>query len=184
MTYRRTFEALVLTAFLTATGSAAQAETEQYPDWRGEWTTVFPRVPGQQLRFDPSKPYGKGQEAPLTEEYKKIYEDNLAEVAAGKGSVFSSGNAGPSSGIKIKLTALAASRLMTLILLSSIKSSGLAALMAASMMGRTRSRYDASSFAFKSISNQAPIVRESRGSTARPTCSSSSNVLVAVSRSS
>jgi hypothetical protein len=88
MTYRRTFEALVLAAFLTATGSAARAETEQYPDWRGEWTAVFPRMPGQQLRFDPSKPYGKGQEAPLTEEYKKVYEANLAEVAAGKQGLF------------------------------------------------------------------------------------------------
>jgi hypothetical protein len=88
MSYRRTFETLVLAAVLTATGSAAQAETEQYPDWRGEWTMVNPRMPGQQLRFDPSKPYGKGQEAPLTDEYKKIYEDNLAEVAAGKQGIF------------------------------------------------------------------------------------------------
>jgi hypothetical protein len=86
MTYRRTFEALVLAAFLTATVSAAHAE--QYPDWRGEWAAVFPRMPGQQLRFDPSKPYGEGQQAPLTDEYKKIYADNLAEVAAGKQGLF------------------------------------------------------------------------------------------------
>jgi hypothetical protein len=24
----------------------------------GEWTTVIPRLPGQQLRFDPNKPFG------------------------------------------------------------------------------------------------------------------------------
>jgi hypothetical protein len=88
MTHRRLFEVLVLAAFLTATASAAQAETKQYPDWRGEWAAIFARQPGQQLRFDPSKPYGKAQEAPLTEEYKKIYEANLAEVAAGKQGIF------------------------------------------------------------------------------------------------
>jgi len=68
--------------------AGAQAEEKKYPNWRGEWTTVAPRLPGQQLRFDPNKPYGKGQEAPLTEEYKKIYEDNLAELAQGRQGLF------------------------------------------------------------------------------------------------
>ncbi len=88
MAYRRIFEAAAVVAFLTATASATQAQTKQYPDWRGEWTAVSPRMPGQQLRFDPSKPYGKGQEAPLTEEYQKIWEDNLAEVAKGRQGIF------------------------------------------------------------------------------------------------
>src|SRR5947207_21335 len=60
-----------------------KAQDKSYPNWKGEWTTVIPRLPGQQLRFDPNKPYGKGQEAPLTEEYLKIYQANLAEQAEG-----------------------------------------------------------------------------------------------------
>jgi hypothetical protein len=40
------------------------------------------------LRFDPSKPFSKGQEAPLTPEYQKIHEDNLAEIAKGGQGLF------------------------------------------------------------------------------------------------
>ena len=90
MFYRGTFEALALAALLlvTAGGMQAPAEEKKYPNWKGEWASIVPRMPGQQLRFDPSKPYGKGQEAPLTEEYKKIYEDNLAEQALGRQGIF------------------------------------------------------------------------------------------------
>jgi hypothetical protein len=83
MLYRSTFEVLALAAVLMMTVGSAQAEDAKYPNWKGEWNSVVPRMPGQQLRFDPSKPYGKRQEAPLTEEYKKIYEANLAEQAEG-----------------------------------------------------------------------------------------------------
>jgi hypothetical protein len=87
---RGTFEALALAALLlvTAGGVQAPAEERKYPNWKGEWASIVPRMPGQQLRFDPTKPYGKGQEAPLTEEYKKIYEDNLAEQALGRQGIF------------------------------------------------------------------------------------------------
>ena len=73
MVYRSTFEVLALATVLMVTVGGAQAEDRKYPNWKGEWSTITPRMPGQQLRFDPSKPYGKGQEAPLTEEYKKVY---------------------------------------------------------------------------------------------------------------
>lgn len=89
---KRTFcvSLLALAAALTAVGARAQVEMhgKQYPDWRGQWDTLTPRLPGQQLRFDPSKPFGKGQEAPLTEEYKKIYADNLVELAKGSQGLF------------------------------------------------------------------------------------------------
>jgi hypothetical protein len=86
MIYRGTRLALAAALMLTAAG--AQAEEKRYPDWKGEWITVIPRLPGQQLRFDPNKPFGAGQEAPLTEEYKKIYQENLAEVAKGSQGLF------------------------------------------------------------------------------------------------
>src|SRR5262249_52548342 len=63
-------------------------QDKKYPNWKGQWAVATPRLPGQQLRFDPSKPYGKGQEAPLTEEYKKVYEANLAEAAQGRQGLF------------------------------------------------------------------------------------------------
>jgi len=83
------FEMLALAAVLTLTVCGARAEdAKQYPNWTGQWEAAFPRMPGQQLRFDPSKPFGRGQEAPLTDEYKKIYENNLAEVAQGRQGLF------------------------------------------------------------------------------------------------
>jgi hypothetical protein len=79
---------LALTVALMLTAAGAQAQEKQYPDWKGEWITVIPRLPGQQLRFDPNKPFGVGQEAPLTDKYKKIYQENLAEVAKGGQGLF------------------------------------------------------------------------------------------------
>src|SRR5262245_60217548 len=88
MLYRSTFGALVLTAILMFATDGAQAQDKKFPNWKGEWNSINPRMPGQQLRFDPTKPYGKGQQAPLTEEYKKIYEENLAEQALGGQGLF------------------------------------------------------------------------------------------------
>jgi len=88
MLYRSTFELLALATVLMLTLGGAQAQDKKYPNWKGEWNTVTPRMPGQQLRFDPNKPYGKGQDAPLTEEYKKIWEANLVEQAEGGQGLF------------------------------------------------------------------------------------------------
>jgi hypothetical protein len=88
MVYRRAFEVLALATVLMVTVGGARAEEKQYPSWKGEWNAIVPRLPGQQLRFDPGKPFGAGQEAPLTEEYKKIYRDNLAELAVGGQGLF------------------------------------------------------------------------------------------------
>jgi hypothetical protein len=89
MWHRRTVEMLALAAALGMTAAgAAGAQEKKYPDWKGQWAAAFPRLPGQQLRFDPNKPFAKGQEAPLTEEYQKIYQDNLAEVAKGNQGLF------------------------------------------------------------------------------------------------
>ena len=77
---------LALTTMVTV--NTAQAQDKKYPDWKGEWDAVVPRTPGQQLRFDPTKPYGRRQEAPLTEEYQKIYLENLEEQARGGQGLF------------------------------------------------------------------------------------------------
>ena len=47
-----------------------------YPDWSGAWA----RVRGDKYgKWDPSKPRGLGQEAPLTPEYQALYEASLAD---------------------------------------------------------------------------------------------------------
>jgi len=88
MVHRGTLGALALAAVLTVTAGGAEAQDKQYPSWKGEWITVIPHLPGQNLRFDPNKSFGVAQEAPLTEEYKKIYQDNLAELAVGGQGLF------------------------------------------------------------------------------------------------
>jgi hypothetical protein len=64
---------------LLAIAVAANAdEAKKYPDWNALWNRGSP--PGV---WDPSKPAGLGQEAPLTPEYQKIYEQTIAKTDAG-----------------------------------------------------------------------------------------------------
>jgi hypothetical protein len=54
-----------------------------YPNLKGQWNRApIPGVTGQP-DFDPTKPSGRGQQAPLTPEYQAIFEANLADQAAG-----------------------------------------------------------------------------------------------------
>ena len=52
MFYRGTFEALALAALLlvTAGGVQAPAEEKKYPNWKSEWASIVPRMPGQLRR--------------------------------------------------------------------------------------------------------------------------------------
>jgi hypothetical protein len=54
----------------------------KYPDLSGQWVAV--RFPvGGQPAFDPTKAWGRSQQAPLTAEYQKVLEASLAEQARG-----------------------------------------------------------------------------------------------------
>src|SRR4051812_33300083 len=53
-----------LTLVVTVTMSANAQDTSKYPDWSGQWM----RGPGMGVGWDPSKPPGLGQQAPLTPE--------------------------------------------------------------------------------------------------------------------
>ena len=76
---RSSIASIALTAALLAAFTAAPAADEaKYPDLRGQWNTLSPRG-----SFDPDKPPGRGTLAPLTQEYKAIYEANVAEQLAG-----------------------------------------------------------------------------------------------------
>ena len=76
---------LLLTMLLMMSVPLAFADDgAKYPNWKGQWTLVIvPGLEGQAVKFDPSKPWGLGQEAPLTEEYKKVHEQSMADQAGG-----------------------------------------------------------------------------------------------------
>jgi hypothetical protein len=79
MHLRNSLWTLALTAALLAAFTAAQAADEsKYPNLRGQWNTLSPRG-----SFDPDKPRGTATLAPLTEEYKKVYEQNVADQLGG-----------------------------------------------------------------------------------------------------
>jgi hypothetical protein len=81
----------VAAALLMMLGAAAAQEQSKYPDLKGQWRRagnvgVLAGGAGG-VRFDDSKPIkddlSLGQEPPLTPEYQKIYDDNLADMAKG-----------------------------------------------------------------------------------------------------
>jgi hypothetical protein len=73
--------ALLVTA--SAVGGARGADGAKYPNWKGQWDTFSPRLGGQTVKFDPTKPFGPGQQAPLTPEYQKVHADSMADQAKG-----------------------------------------------------------------------------------------------------
>src|SRR5205085_2748716 len=75
---RRSLGAMALAAVLGIAATGAQALDEaKYPHIGGTW--VRPGV----AQWDPTKPAGLRQLAPLTPEYQAIFEGNLAITAAG-----------------------------------------------------------------------------------------------------
>lgn len=61
-------------------GSAQADQRSKYPDWRAQWVRVDA---GHGPQFDPTKPPGRAQQAPLTPEYQAIFNANLANLATG-----------------------------------------------------------------------------------------------------
>jgi hypothetical protein len=84
--------------FMMIACAAAAADAPKHPDWRGAWERWIPPNPvmdhnglytaGGQPSFDQSKPWGRGQDAPLTPEYQKVFEDSLADQARGGEGLF------------------------------------------------------------------------------------------------
>jgi hypothetical protein len=101
MRFRSSTSSIAAAAIATVlmNGAAQAADAAKYPDWKGAWTRWFPpgsvREPnggftaGGQPSHDQTKPWGPGQEAPLTPEYQKIFEESLADQAkGGEGNFF------------------------------------------------------------------------------------------------
>src|SRR5438552_14717046 len=81
MSHRGSLVAIALLAMLSTSLSPARAHDEsKYPNWKGQWSVILvPGLGGQNVKFDPTKPWGRGQQAPLTPEYQKVHEDSMAD---------------------------------------------------------------------------------------------------------
>jgi hypothetical protein len=80
---RSAIGAIVLAALALPAGGARAWDDAKYPDWAGQWERfVVPGLPGQPS-FDQTKPWGPGQQAPLTAEYQKVLADSMADQAKG-----------------------------------------------------------------------------------------------------
>jgi hypothetical protein len=83
MAFRGSITAIAIAALLTSVAGAQAFDDANYPDFSGQWRPIrHPGVGGQQA-FDPTKPWGRGQQAPLTPEYQAVLEASLADQANG-----------------------------------------------------------------------------------------------------
>jgi hypothetical protein len=77
--------ATALFGVLCGMPAAIAADDAKYPNWKGQWRTVS--VPTQlgfpSIQYDPRKPGGSAQQAPLTPEYQAIFEENMADQRRG-----------------------------------------------------------------------------------------------------
>src|ERR1700716_4435647 len=75
--------AVALAAALMMTiGGARAADDAKYPDWKAQWERFPVKLPTQPSH-DQTKPWGRGQQAPLTPEYQAILEASIADQAQG-----------------------------------------------------------------------------------------------------
>ena len=80
MPYRVSITGVTLASALCLTIAGARAwDDTKYVDLKGQWV----RGDGGMGRYDPKKPPGRGQQAPLTPEYRAIHEASLADQAQG-----------------------------------------------------------------------------------------------------
>src|SRR5229473_3522102 len=83
MLYRKLIGAIALAALALPIGGGVQAADDaKYPDWKGQWARFAVPIPTQPSH-DQTKPWGLGQQAPLTPEYQAILEASIADQAKG-----------------------------------------------------------------------------------------------------
>jgi|SRR5215471_10783450 len=81
MSLRGLIGALAILALLGADAAQAQGiDPAKYPEWKGQWLRTGR---GQGNAWDPTKPLGLGEGAPLTPEYEAIYEAALKDEHEG-----------------------------------------------------------------------------------------------------
>jgi hypothetical protein len=83
MMERSSIAAVATAAALVLTIGIARADDAKYPNWKGQWSRLLVPGVGGQGAFDQTKFWGRGQQAPLTPEYQKVFEDSMADQAKG-----------------------------------------------------------------------------------------------------
>src|SRR3954469_6524561 len=78
MRYQHALGSIALLLMMSVTDVVAQ-DMSKYPDWSGQRRRVETGAP----RYDSTKPSGRGQQAPLTEEYRAVHESSMMDQAAG-----------------------------------------------------------------------------------------------------
>ena len=74
----------LMMVLLTIDGSVRAADpTPKYPSWKGLWSRVVHREVEVQGAFDQTRPWGLGQQAPLTPEYQKVLQQSMEDQANG-----------------------------------------------------------------------------------------------------
>jgi hypothetical protein len=91
MLTRGSFGALTFAALTISATAAGAFDDAKYLDLSGQWVAVRERVGGQPA-FDPTKAWGRAQQAPLTSEYQKVLEASLADQAGGGQGNWPTGN--------------------------------------------------------------------------------------------
>ena len=81
MPHHRTTGAVVLVAMLTLSSGGARAFDEnRFPDWKGQWV----QLGGDQASaWDPTRPPGAGEQAPLTADYQARFTASVEAEAKG-----------------------------------------------------------------------------------------------------
>ena len=82
MAVRWSSAAVAAVALFMSVAVAEAFDDAKYPDFSGQWRAIRLGVGGQPA-FDPTKAWGRAQQAPLTPEYKAVFEASLAEQAKG-----------------------------------------------------------------------------------------------------
>ena len=80
MLLRNSITTIALATALLANAPARADDATKYPNWKGQWAGIGAAADAP---WDPSKPAGAGQQAPLTPEYQGIYQATLARHASG-----------------------------------------------------------------------------------------------------
>src|SRR5439155_16301287 len=91
MLFRGSISTIAVTALVTSIATAQAFDDAKYPDLSGLWRAVNFAVGGP-AAFDPTKPWGRGQQAPLTPEYQAIHAASLADQANGGQGTWYSGS--------------------------------------------------------------------------------------------
>jgi hypothetical protein len=76
---------VAVAAMLSALGGSGTRADDGalYPNWRGQWTAHHAYDFGPNPSWDPGKPQGLAQEAPLSPPYQALLEASIADQAAG-----------------------------------------------------------------------------------------------------